>query len=90
MLFNSLQFAVFFPAAALIYFILPGKLRCAWLLAASYVFYMSANPKYAVLLLFSTGVTYAGGLPAGKGPAKAKKSCAGAVLRGKPGGAGPL
>ena len=74
MLFNSLQFAVFFPAAALIYFILPGKLRCAWLLAASYVFYMSANPKYAVLLLFSTGVTYAGGLLLGRVPQKQKKA----------------
>ena len=74
MLFNSLQFAVFFPAAALIYFILPGKLRCAWLLAASYVFYMSANPKYAVLLLFSTGVTYAGGLLLGRVPQKRKKA----------------
>ena len=74
MLFNSLQFAVFFPAAALIYLILPGKLRCAWLLAASYVFYMSANPKYAVLLLFSTGVTYAGGLLLGRVPQKRKKA----------------
>ena len=32
MLFNSLQFAVFFPAAALIYFVIPKKLRCLWLL----------------------------------------------------------
>lgn len=62
MLFNSLQFAVFFPAAVLLYFIVPKKLRCAWLLAASYVFYMSANPKYAVLLLFMTVVTYTGAL----------------------------
>ena len=62
MLFNSLQFAVFFPVAALIYFIIPRKLRCIWLLAASYAFYMSAGPKYAVLLLFSTAVTFCGGL----------------------------
>lgn len=74
MLFNSLQFAVFFPVAALIYFIIPKNLRCPWLLIASYVFYMSANPKYAVLLLFSTAVTYAGGLALGKAAENKKKA----------------
>ena len=52
MLFNSLQFAIFFPVAALIYFVIPKKMRCLWLLLASYVFYMSASPKYVVFLLF--------------------------------------
>ena len=74
MLFNSLQFAVFFPAAALICFVIPKKLRCLWLLLASYVFYMSANPKYAVLLLFTTVVTYAGGLLLGRVPENRKKA----------------
>ena len=62
MLFNSLQFAIFFPVAALIYFVIPKKMRCLWLLLASYVFYMSASPKYVVFLLFSTLVTFAGAL----------------------------
>lgn len=62
MLFNSLQFAIFFPVAAAVYFIIPKKMRCLWLLLASYVFYMSANPKYVVFLLFSTLTTYAGGI----------------------------
>ena len=53
MLFNSLQFAIFFPVAALVYFIIPKKTRCLWLLLASYVFYMSASPKYVVFLLFA-------------------------------------
>ena len=33
-----------------------------WLLVASYYFYMSWNAKYGLLLLFSTAVTYIGGL----------------------------
>ena len=73
MIFNSLEFAVFFPAAVLVYFVIPRKLRCLWLLAASYVFYMSANPKYALLLLFSTGVTWCGGLLLGRVSKKRKK-----------------
>ena len=58
MLFNSLEFLVFFPIIILIYFILPKKVRYIWLLAASYFFYMCWNAKYAILLFFSTLVTY--------------------------------
>ena len=61
MLFNSAHFIVFFPIVILIYFVLPQRGRYLWLLAASYYFYMSWNPKYIVLLLFSTAVTYASG-----------------------------
>ena len=73
MLFNSLQFAIFFPVAALIYFVIPKKMRCLWLLLASYVFYMSASPKYVVFLQFSTLITYAGGLLVERAEAKKKK-----------------
>lgn len=62
MLFNSIKFALFFPAVALAYWVLPHKLRNPMLLAASYFFYMCWNPKYALLMLFSTGVTWAAGL----------------------------
>ena len=73
MLFNSLSFALFFPAVVLMYLVIPGRFRTAWLLFASYVFYMSANPKYALLLLFSTVVTYVGGLLIGRGEGKKRK-----------------
>ena len=73
MLFNSLQFAIFFPVAALVYFIIPKKTRCLWLLLASYVFYMSASPKYVVFLLFSTLVTFAGALLVERAEPKKKK-----------------
>ena len=62
MLFNSVDFIIFFPIVTLIYFVLPSKIRYLWLLAASYYFYMCWNAKYALLLLLSTAVTYASGL----------------------------
>ena len=62
MLFNSLEFLLFFPAVVLVNFCLPKRVRYLWLLAASYFFYMCWNAKYALLLLFSTAVTYGCGL----------------------------
>ncbi len=61
MLFNSLQFLVFFPIAVLVYFVLPHRVRYLWLLVLSYYFYMCWNPQYALLLLFSTFITYLSG-----------------------------
>lgn len=62
MLFNSLQFLVFFPVVVIVYFLIPSKIRYLWLLACSYYFYMCWNPKYVLLLLASTVVTYLAGL----------------------------
>lgn len=62
MLFNSLQFLVFFPIVTLVYFIIPRKAKHLWLLAASYYFYMCWNARYALLILTSTVVTYLSGL----------------------------
>lgn len=62
MLFNSIQFLVFFPIVTLVYIILPRQVRRIWLLAASYYFYMCWNPAYAVLILISTVVTWGSGL----------------------------
>lgn len=58
MQFNSIQFMVFFPVAIAVYFVVPRKLRMPWLLVASYYFYMSWNPKYVVLIGFSTVATW--------------------------------
>jgi len=62
MLFNSWEFLIFFPIVVLVYFIIPKKIKPLWLLLASYYFYMCWNPKYIVLILFSTAATYASGL----------------------------
>jgi alginate O-acetyltransferase complex protein AlgI len=58
MLFNSLEFLVFFPLVAALFFLLPPKRRWILLLIASYWFYMSWRPEYALLIAFSTIVDY--------------------------------
>lgn len=62
MLFNSLEFLIFFPIVLLVCFIIPSKIRYIWLLVVSYYFYMCWNAGYALLLLFSTVITYGCGL----------------------------
>ena len=62
MLFNSLHFLIFLPIVVLFYFVFPKKIRYLWLLVSSYYFYMCWNAKYAILLLFSTLITYLSGL----------------------------
>ena len=62
MLFNSWQYMVFYPLVVLAYFVLPQRIKNFWLLLASYYFYMGWSAKYAVLLFFTTAVTYAGSL----------------------------
>lgn len=66
MLFNSIEFAVFLPVVAIIYFILQD--RCtrnvipnAWLILSSYFFYMYADVRYGLLLLAVTLITYFSG-----------------------------
>ena len=58
MLFNSVDFLIFFPIVVLLFFIIPAKLRCFWLLAASYFFYMCWNVQYIFLIIASTVVTW--------------------------------
>ncbi len=53
---------LFFPFVVLVYFLIPRKTRYVWLLFASYYFYMSWNPKYAVLIAFSTVATWLSGI----------------------------
>ncbi len=62
MLFNSISFIIYFPIVVVLYFAMPKKMRYLWLLLASYFFYMCWNAKYALLLLYSTAVTYSSGL----------------------------
>ena len=61
MLFNSLDFLIFFPIVCLVYFAIPKKIKWMWLLGASYYFYMCWNPKYALLMFTSTVITWLSG-----------------------------
>lgn len=62
MLFNSLEFLIFFPIVVTVYFILPFKFRWVWLLFTSYFFYMYWNLKYGILLAAITLISYVFGL----------------------------
>ncbi|HAL87939.1 MAG TPA: membrane-bound O-acyltransferase family protein, partial [Clostridiales bacterium] len=66
MLYNSLQFLLFFPAAVLVYYLTPAKRRYLTLVLISFAFYMCFKPMYALLLLGVTLVTYLAGLAIGK------------------------
>lgn len=62
MLFNSLAFLLFFPIVGILYWVLPHKYRNIFLLLASYYFYMSWEPSYAILILFTSLSTWFCGL----------------------------
>ena len=62
MLFNSIEFILFFPCVVTFYFIISDKYKNSWLLFTSYFFYMYWNPKYALLLAVLTFVSYSGGI----------------------------
>lgn len=63
--FNSIQYLLFLGLNLLVYYLLPRRARNVQLLLASYFFYMCWNPAYALLMLFSTAVTYGCGLLVG-------------------------
>lgn len=58
MLFTSITYLFFLPLVVIGYFLLKPKWRWAWLLIASYAFYMSWKPIYALLILSSTVLDY--------------------------------
>lgn len=62
MLFNSIQFLIFFPCVFGLYYALPFRFRKYILLAASYYFYMCWKPEFIVLILLSTVIDYGCGL----------------------------
>lgn len=62
MLFNSIEFLIFAPLALLGHALLRGKPMKVWLVIASYIFYGWADPRYILLLVFSTVLDfYVGG-----------------------------
>ena len=58
MLFNSWQYAVFFPIVLISYYLLPKGKKWIMLLAASYFFYMCWNPALILLMMLSTVIHY--------------------------------
>jgi alginate O-acetyltransferase complex protein AlgI len=62
MLFNSLQFLVFFPIVVALYYALPHKFRWSLLLIASCYFYMVFVPVYILILGFTIVIDYFAGI----------------------------
>jgi alginate O-acetyltransferase complex protein AlgI len=62
MLFNSVEFLIFFPLTTIIYFLIPHKYRWLHLLIASWVFYSFFIPIYSVILLVTIIIDYFAGL----------------------------
>ncbi|MFM2228111.1 MAG: hypothetical protein RL664_1454, partial [Bacteroidota bacterium] len=58
MLFNSIEFFLFFPIVTALYFTLPHQWRWLMLLIASCVFYMFFVPAYIFILLATILVDY--------------------------------
>ena len=58
MLFNSFQYWIFFLIVAVLFYSVPFRLGKLVLLCASYIFYMSWDPRFIVLILTSTVVDY--------------------------------
>ena len=68
MLFNSLEFILFFPTVVILYFLTPFRFRWLVLLIASYTFYMFWRVDYALILIFSTLIDYGCGRMMGRIP----------------------
>ncbi|MCX6760678.1 MAG: MBOAT family protein [Candidatus Nealsonbacteria bacterium] len=58
MLFNSIDFLIFFPIVTVLYFAIPHKYRWIFLLAASCIFYMAFIPAYVLFLFFLIFIDY--------------------------------
>lgn len=58
MLFNSVEFALFFVAIVTLHFLIPFRWRWALLLVGSYVFYMWWRWEYAFLIAAQTGLNF--------------------------------
>lgn len=58
MLFNSIEFLVFFPVVVVVFFLLPHKYRWFHLLAASCYFYAAFVPAYLIVIFAITIISY--------------------------------
>jgi len=73
MLFNSVEFLIFFPLTTIIYFLLPHKYRWFHLLAASWIFYSFFIPIYSLILLFTIIIDYFAGILIASAEGKKRK-----------------
>ncbi len=75
MLFNSFEYAIFFPLVTLIYFLVPHRVRWFLLLVSSCVFYMFFIPKYILILAITISIDYLGALFIERTENELKRKC---------------
>lgn len=73
MLFNSLQFALFFPLVLIGHYLMPAKARWIGMLAAGHVFYMAFVPWYVLILWGAILVDWALAIAIERSPTKARR-----------------
>lgn len=73
MLFNSVDYLIFFPVVIALYFAIPVKWRWLLLLIASYYFYMCWKAEYVILIMVTTLVDYFVALKMGQVTSRKKK-----------------
>ncbi len=73
MLFNSIEFILFFIAVLSVYFFLPLKYRILMLLVASCYFYMAFVPIYILILFITIVIDYFAGILIEKSEGKNRK-----------------
>ncbi len=74
MLFNSIEFALFFPIVTLLYFLTPHAWRWLVLLIASCIFYMVLIPIYILVLFALIAVDYYSGIFIDRSEGKKRKT----------------
>lgn len=73
MLFNSIEFAIFFPVVTILFFMFPHKYRWLLLLLASCFFYMFFKPIYILILILTIVIDYYAGIWIDNAKEKRKK-----------------
>ncbi len=73
MLFNSIEFLIFFPIVTLLFYLLPHKFRWFHLLVASCIFYMFFIPVYILILFFTIIIDYFAGILIANAPPSRRK-----------------
>lgn len=73
MLFNSLEFLVFYVVVTILFFVMPHKIRWFLLLVASCYFYAAFVPIYILILFFTIIIDYYAGIQIEKATTHRKK-----------------
>lgn len=74
MLFNSIEFLIFFPTVLILYFLLPHAYRWMLLLVASCLFYMFFIPQYILILFITIVIDYIAGIYIARSQGRRKKT----------------